>query len=597
VGHEPFSIHNILDTDILQLTNNFSFFRGRHVITVGGNFEWWGFFNSFNIFRHGVFFLPYFTGVGSTFSSLDEFFTETDPSNPIDLRGLVGTGAFKGENIDVGQVSFYAQDEFPVTDDFNLTAGLRVDVPMYFTEPEPNPFSTGLSALDENGNPEVVDQASLPGATPMFSPRVGFNWDVKGDRTTQIRGGTGIFTGRVPFVWVGNVISNPGANPNLWDPFATPDVPQIKTSDDSVLRQSFDLNAMDPDFKWPQVWTTDLAIDQQLPWDLLGTLEVLYGSDINGIYMRNADLVRPVRTLSDGRPYYGGFDNNELNPDGGAGIYVIDNTDEGYNLNVTAQLRKRFEFGLSSSLSYSYTKAENNLKSTEIASVLWQNQPVQGDPNNPKIADSEFSQRHRIVGAATYRHDWSERLATQFGLLLEVAEGNRFIGAGGNRYSFIYAGDVNGDGYGGNDLIYIPRDQNDIRLADPGEWAALNAFIAQDDYLSEHRGEIAERFGAVNPWYSNVDVRVLQNITFGVGQKSHTLQINLDILNFMNLLNSDWGVRKVASPAATSPLQLVQFATDGEPVFDFTGPSETYIDDPGEFSRWRIQLGAKYLIN
>ncbi len=596
LGHEPFSIHNILDTDILQLTNNFSWFRGDHVITLGANFESYNFFNSFNIFRHGVFFLPYFTGIGSTFSSVDEFFQQTDPSDPMDFRSMVGTGPYKGEIINVGQFSVYAQDEYPLTRNLNVTYGIRLDIPMYFTDPEPNPFSTGLTALDENGKPEVVDQADLPDATPMLSPRVGFNWDVFGDRSTQLRGGTGVFTGRVPFVWVGNVISNPGANPNLWDPFAAPDVEQIRTRKGSILRQSFDLNAMDPDFRWPQVWTTNLAVDRELPWDMLGTLEVLFGKDLNAIYMRNADLRTPIRTLRDGRPYYGGVDNYELNPDGGAGIYVIDNTSEGYNFNVTAQLRKRWEWGLDGTVSYSYTKAENNLKSTEIASVLWQNQPVRGDPNNPEIANSEFSQRHRIVGAATYAHDWNDRFGTQFGLFLEIAEGNQFLYNGGNRYSFIYAGDVNGDGQGGNDLIYIPRNSNDILLDDPSQWAALDAFIRQDDYLSENRGRIAERFAAVNPWYGNVDLRVLQDIRFGEGARSHTFQLSMDILNVMNLLNSDWGVRKVASPAATSPLELVRWQGN-EPVFRFNGPTETYVDDPSIFSRWRMQIGAKYMLN
>ncbi|MDH5588917.1 MAG: carboxypeptidase regulatory-like domain-containing protein, partial [Gemmatimonadota bacterium] len=359
LGHEPFSIHNILDQDVLQLTDNLSFYKGNHTITVGTNFEYFGFFNSFNIFRHGVFFLPDFIPIGSTFGSLADFFAATDPANPNqkDFRGMVtpSTSPYKGENIDVGQLSFYAQDEFLASEKLSLTYGLRVDLPMYFTDPVDNPFSRGLTALDENGQPETVDQSSLPGATPMLSPRVGFNWDVKGDRSTQLRGGTGVFTGRVPFVWVGNVISNPGANPNLWAPFFNEGVAPIPTSDDAILQQSYDLNAMVSDFKWPQVWVTNLAVDQELPWDMSGTLEVMYGNDLNGIYMRNADLVRPVRTLADGRPYYGGFGANELNADGGAGIYVIDNTSEGYNFNVTAQLRKAFESGLATMLSYSYT--------------------------------------------------------------------------------------------------------------------------------------------------------------------------------------------------------------------------------------------------
>ncbi|HEX6107607.1 MAG TPA: TonB-dependent receptor [Gemmatimonadales bacterium] len=608
LGHEPFSIHNILDQDVLQLTNNFTWFRGRHSLTFGANFESFSFFNSFNIFRHGVFFLPAFIPVGSTFSSLQEFFDATDPANPDqkDFLSMIGTGPFKGENIDVGQLGLYAQDEFLVSDRLNLTFGVRVDFPMYFTDPVDNPFSRGLTALDENGDPEVVDQSELPGADPLFSPRVGFNWNVSGDRRTQVRGGTGIFTGRVPFVWIGNVISNPGANPNLF-----PTGPEIPTSDDATLAQSFDVNAMVSDFKFPQTWVTDVAVDQQLGGGFLGTLELIYGKDINNVFVRNADLVPPVRTLPDGRPFYGGAGANELNPDGGAGIYVLDNTDEGHNFNITAQLRKSFDFGLNASLGYSFTEAKNNLKSTEIASVLWQNQPVQGDPNNPELAPSEFGQKHRIVGGATYIKSWSPSLRTSIGLFLEVAQGNRFAGAGGNRYSFIYSGDINGDGTGGNDLIYIPRDQSEIAFADcpsgcgtnvtaDQQWAAFDAFIEQDDYLSAHRGEIAERFGAVNPWYSNIDLRILQDFAFGNAVR-HNFQVSLDILNLGNLISSDWGVRKVASAAATSPLRAVldanglpTFDANGNPILNFTGPAETYIDDPSVFSRWRAQLGLRY---
>jgi hypothetical protein len=634
VGHEPFSIHNILDTDVLQLTDNFSYFTGRHVLTFGANFERFSFFNSFNIFRHGVFFLPAVVAVagGTTFSSLDEFFQATDPSLPpcnpfgspptnptvdpcqVDFRSYTtaSTVPFKGEKISVGQVGLYVQDELALTNRFSLTAGVRVDFPMYFTDPVANPFSTSLTALDENGSSETVDQASLPGITPLFSPRVGFNYDVTGDRSTQIRGGTGIFTGRVPMVWVGNVISNPGANPNLWAPFSNEGVPQIPTSDDAILQQSFDLNAMDPNFKWPQVWTTNVAIDHRLPGDVLGTLEFIYGKDLNSIFMRNADLVAPVRNLPapDGRPYYGGFGANELNSDGGAGIYVIDNTSEGYNYSITAQLRKAFTFGLNAQLSYSFTEAKNNLKSTEIASVLWQNQPVRGDPNNPELSHSEFGQRHRIVGGATYAKVWSDALRTQIGVFLEIGQGNRFAGAGGNRYSFIYSGDVNGDGYGGNDMIYIPSDQGEIILddiTDPNtgaviktaqqQWQELDAFIAQDKYLSAHRGLIAERHGALNPFYQTIDLRVLQDFAIQAGGTRHGFQLSVDVLNVANLVNSGWGVRKVATPAATSPLSLTQFDAGGAPHFNFTGPSETYIDDPSLLSRWRVQVGLRYLFN
>ena len=598
-GSEPFSINNILDQDVFQLTNNFSMFRGKHTLTFGGNFEQFKFFNSFNIFRNGVFFLPQSIPVGSTFSSLNEFFAATAPGpNQKNLRAMIGSGPFKGEKISVGQLSFYAQDELPASSRLNLTFGARVDLPMYFTHPVDNAYSRNLVALDENRQPEVVDQSRLPGTKPLVSPRFGFNWNASGDRHTQVRGGSGIFTGRVPFVWIGNVISNPGANPNLY-----PTGPQIPTGHGSTLAQSFDVNGIDPNFKFPQSWTTDLAVDQQLPGGLLGTLEVIYGKDLNSVFMRNANLRAPVRTLPDGRPYYkdaGG--NNTLNNLAGGGIYVIDNSNKGHSLNLTAQFRKQIGSALNATLAYSFTDAKNTLKSTEIASVLWQNQPVQGDPNNPELSYSEFGQRHRIVGSATWTRAWSQKWRTSVGAFLEIAEGNRFSGAGGNRYSFIYAGDVNGDGQGGNDLIYIPRNQGDIKLDPLGavtpqqQWDRLNAFIEQDKYLRAHRGQIAQRFGELNPWYNDLDLRVLQDFGFRTGTTNHTFQLSMDVLNVGNLISSSWGVRKVADVSATSPLSLVRFDAGGAPVFNFTGPAKTFIDDPGLLSRWRMQFGLRYFL-
>jgi hypothetical protein len=626
LGHEPFSIHNILDSDIWQFTDNFSYYTGKHVLTFGANFETFTFFNSFNIFRHGVFFLPPIdiggVPLGSTFGSLNDFFAAVDTS--INFQGMVTPSStpFKGEDIKTGQFAIYAQDEFSVTDKFNLIYGLRVDFPIYFTEPVDNPFSRGLQLKDADGNDESIDQSKLPDVRPLWSPRVGFNWDVTGRRTTQLRGGTGIFTGRLPFVWIGNVISNPGPNPNL--PPSVPVSDDLRTSDDATLQQSFDLNAMVDDFKWPQVWTTNLAVDQRFGnsgW--IGTLEFVYGKDINAIFVRNADLVTPVESIpTDERNFYGGFGQNKLNPsvivDGetiefGGGAYVLDNSNEGWNYNITAQLRKTWNFGLSAMAGYSHLQARNQFKSTEIASVLWAESPVQSNPNNPELSFSEFGLRNRFMGAGNYRHKWSNNIATSFGFFAEVAEGNRFAGAGGNRYSFLYAGDVNGDGVS-NDLIYIPRSQDEIALEDITEggqvvksadqqWQELNAFIEQDPYLSSHRGQIAERFGLVNEWWWNIDLRILQDFSFDMGTNRHTFQISLDFLNLPNLLNSSWGVRKVANSAAVSPLLHVteggvpQYTPDGDPILNFTGPPETFIDDPGLNSRWQIQLGLRYLFN
>ncbi len=623
VGHEPFSIGNNLDQDVWQFQNDFTKFLGQHTVTFGAAFERYGFFNSFNIFRYGLFMIPPEFG-GTTFATLDQFFDATDPDSPnfVDFNSFVGSGAYKGENIDLGQASLYVQDEWALNPRLTLSGGLRVDFPMYFTDPVDNEWSRNLVTRDQNGvlRPSGgVDQSSLPGADPLFSPRVGFNYALAEDRSTQLRGGTGIFTGRVPFVWAGNVISNPGANPNVWSPFApiNPGVEPVLTSDPRVnsfgepfvLQQSFDVNAMDSSFKWPQLWVSNVGIDHSLWGDVLGTLEVIYGKDVNSIVMWNYDLGAPVGSNPiDGRPFYGGAGNNELNPDGGAGIYTIGNSDEGWNFNITAQLRKAWESGLGLNFAYSYSDARNQMKSTEIASVLWQDNPVQGDPNNPNLSWSQFNQRHRFILSGSYRADWSETFTTHFGLYFEAAEGNRHLASGGNRYSFIYSGDVNGDGASGNDLIYVPANASEIRLEEytrdgqvitaAQQWQALDSFIEQDGYLSQNRGQISERFGLLNPWYQTLDLRILQDIRFPTGGKTSTIQVSLDFLNFLNILNSGWGVRQLASSAATSPLTLVRFEDDGvTPVFNFNMIDRTFINDPSISSRWQIQLGVRYLFN
>jgi hypothetical protein len=275
---------------------------------------------------------------------------------------------------------------------------------------------------------------------------------------------------------------------------------------------------------------------------------------------------------------------------------------------LTLALRKTFDFGLSGFFSYSYLDARSIMKSTEIASVLWAENPVLGNPNRPDIGWSEFGNRNRFVIGGNYRWTYGENWGTSIGLVCEIAEGNAFRGAGGNRYSFIYAGDVNGDGTASNDLIYIPKDQGEINFdpyTDDGgntvtaddQWQQWSTFVAQDDYLSNNKGEIADRFGALNPWYVNIDFRLMQDFVFGSPGSEHRFQLSVDCLNFLNLLNSDWGIRSVANSAATSPLQFVRMEGN-EPVFNYKAvATETYTEDLSIYSRWRIQVGLRYLFN
>ena len=194
-------------------------------------------------------------------------------------------------------------------------------------------------------------------------------------------------------------------------------------------------------------------------------------------------------------------------------------------------------------------------------------------------------------------------------MFFEVAEGNLFTTSGGNRYSFVYAGDVNGDGQGGNDLIYIPNNQSEINfqaytdangatVTPQQQWDAFNSFIEQDDYLSQNRGKIAERNGLVNPWYFNIDLRILQDFSLMISQTKHTFQLSFDILNFANLLNSSWGVRQVADARATSPLTVMGQDANMNPILNFdTTLKKTFVDDPSLFSRWQMQFGIRYIFN
>ncbi len=621
IGHEPFSVWNILHQNVFQFTDNFTFFKDQHSITVGTNIETFNFFNSFNIFRHGFPPLP-------NFLSVDEFFEATDPAgDPIDFNSMVRSGAtcfegtnecpLKGENYTFAQFSFYVQDEFEASSRFSLTFGVRLDMPSYFTDPVPNNFTPILDVEDPDGNSVVVDQSKTPGTKVMFSPRLGFNWAATEDRSLQLRGGSGVFTGRPPFVWAGNNYSNPGFNGNIWSGGTDP-APVVTGTGctrlgcvDAVLQQSFFVNAFAEDFKWPQTWVTDIALDTRLPGGVLGTFEVIYGKDLNAIQIWNGDTGDQVGTNPvDGRPMYGAPGNDRNNAIYGPFppcVCVIDNTSEGWNLNFTAQFQRAFDFGLSLMGAYSYTDARNVQKSTEIADDFWRLMPVQGDPNNPNSSFSEFGQQHRIVGTVTYPVEWSRTLATSFSVFFEVANGNAFVGAGGNRYSFIYSGDVNQDGSGSNDLMYIPRDMSEITF-DPStvngnvvtpnqQWAAFDAFIEQDPYLSQHRGEIAERFGLLNPFWSNIDLKIMQDFNFGSVGAENKIRLVFDFLNFPNLLSSSWGVRQVATAAATNPLTLTRFEDDGEPVFTFNMIDRTFIDDLSEISRWRIQFGLQYMFN
>lgn len=597
VGTEQFSANNLLNQNILQLTDNLSYFAGKHIVTGGVNYERFGFVNGFNLQRYGY---PFFGGL-----DVARFFQVTDPTNKdfVDLNAIAAAGGkapIKQVDVTVAQLGLYTQDEYQANPALKLTVGLRLDMPIYGTDIAPNAQIAAKTFRDSDGQPVQVDVSRLPKSTPLFSPRVGFNYTSQGEGAkTQVRGGTGIFTGRIPFVWISNQASN-----SQFDNFFT-----------------FQINGTARDFKFPQVWRSNLAVDHELPGGIVATLEGIVSKDINAAVHRNYNFVTPTQHLAgaDTRAIYPApaspFDtgnpqinNDFIGPDGkdpaglNAGVIVLENTRQGYQYSLTGQLRKEFANGFYATAAYTYAQAKDITSNPgEIAADAFQRNPVIGNTNQPQLAYSDFGLRHRFIAAAGRRFAYAnDQLATTVSFFFEAAQGNRF--------SYTYAGDLNRDNISGNDLIFVPASRGQINLVDlkdasgkvlttaDQQYQQLDAYISQDKYLSSRRGDYAERNGALSPFYTQLDAKLMQDfsITTGSGQKN-TLQLSLDILNLGNLLNRNWGNRQLVGNNRL--IETSYPAGSDVPTFTFNGGNQTFFTDTSLNSRWRAQVGIRYLFN
>lgn len=583
-GSEMFSTHNILNQDIYQISDNLSYYANKHTITGGFDFEYFSFANSFNLFYY-----PW-----DKFFSVKSFL-ENDSINGVNFNKQVRDAQKKPyvlSYLKVGQLAMYAQDEWHVNDRFTLTYGLRIDVPFYFNK-IPETAATDVVKnfdgwVDENGNPAKVDATKWPKSKVLWSPRVGFNWDVKGDKTMQLRGGTGIFSGRIPFVWLGNQSTNAGIYPGY----------------------TFQVDATVDNFRWPQVWKNDLAIDMNLGNQWMVTLETIYTKTLVAIIHHNYNMKPPTGHLSgtgDNRAMFSSFsERNIYSTSPGhigfldAGTIMMANSDKGSQFNFTAKVSKSWHFGLSFMAAYTYLNAKDiTTLTSKIAANAFQSRPVIGNPNYSQYSWSGFGLKHRIISSVAYRISYGHAAST-FSFFYEAGKGNR--------YSYVYAGDLNQDGIRNNDLLYVPKDKGDIHFGTvdangnatvapdaDAQWAALNAFINQDPYLKTRRGQYAQRNGAMLPWYSQLDFRFLQD--FYVDKKKvHKFQISLDILNLGNMINSSWGVRKFAT--SDNPISVTGVDKNGVPYFKFdTNLKNSYVDDVSLRSKWQMQIGLRYIFN
>lgn len=579
-GSEMFSTHNILNQNVFQFTDNFSYYMNKHTLTAGVNLEVFKFENSFNLFYY-----PW-----HMYNSVQDFLNTT--VNDVDYNQEVANSnqnPYNWSYIDVAQLGFYVQDEFAASDNLNLTFGLRVDVPIYLNSLEPDPTIQNFNGwVDENGNPVKVDPSKWPDANLLWAPRFGFNWDTKGDQTLLVRGGSGIFSGRVPFVWLGNQASNSKMYPGY----------------------TFQINATADGFKFPQVWKSDLAVDYKFADSWVFSFEGIYSKDINAVVHRNYDMMKPSAQLSgtgDNRAVFAGFNETHIYASSAdaigfldAGVIVMDNVKKGEQYSLTGQLKKAFDFGLFANVSYTYMQSKDYTSiPAEIAADAFQRNPVVGDPNQPMYSYSRYGLKHRIIGTLMYQHDY-KNMSSSFALFWETGKGNR--------YSYTYVGDLNQDGISNNDLLYIPENQSDINFgtvnngtgvpaADAAQqWAALDAFIKQDPYLSEHRGEYAERHGAMQPWFTQVDFKFMQDFRIKTGEKNNTLRLSFDVLNIGNMLNSNWGVRQM--PTTTNLLTVNGLDNNNVPYFSFdTNLKETFIDDVSVMSKWQLQIGIRWIFH
>jgi hypothetical protein len=606
-GYELFSPNNRMDNDVLNFTNNFTYYTGRHTLTAGMNAEYMTFANGFTRFYHGYY----------RFASLQDFYDSanglgTQPLQYAQTYSTLPGGTPPLAESSFAQIGLYLQDAWNVTDQFKLTAGFRVDMPFYPKELLTNPALLNLTFRDLDNDPEVLDVGKLPDVLPLWSPRFGFNWDVYGDRSLQLRGGSGIFTGRIPFVWISNQVTNSGMLQDVitvtgpesgydFNPDWTAYIPSPIPTPGQVAPSSVATTA--GKFKYPQVWRTNLAVDTRLPWGINATLEGLYSKDINAVFHRNANQLDPNTNASgaDQRPIWfpRNNDTRRVNP-GVTDAIVLDNSSEGYSYFITGTLEKGFNSGLYTSLSYTYNEVKDltSHPGSQAASA-WRAVPVISNLNRPGLSWSDFAVPHRIIGTLSYRKEYLNNFATSVAIFYE--------GTNQGRFSYIYNGDMNGDGQSNHELIYVPENSGEIVFQEfdghtpANQWAALDAYIKQDTYLETRRGDYAERNGVVRPMVNRFDFRVMQDFFVNVQGKRNVIQLSLDIMNVGNIINSEWGIYK--SINNNRLLNFREYNGDGEPVFrmatnpDGTLLNETYRDAVTLSSVWRAQFGVRYIFN
>ena len=615
-GFDPFTPGNKLDYNTFHITNNLTKYANKHTLTAGVNFEKYQSNNLFFPASNGVY----------IFNSLNDFYTAANqslanggkPSTLAPFRFQYRYSALPGavdpmQTLKSTRLDVYGQDEYQVNDKLKLTAGLRVAVIDFENTALENPLVTAMTFA----NGEKFNTGVLPKTQTLLEPRLGFNYNVKGESKTQFRGGTGVFTGRPPYVFVSNQVGNNGVLTGFIDVSgaaaagygftANPEKHFIPST--PTLPSTFDLAFTDPNYKFPQVWKTNIAVDQKLPLGLIGSVEYLYNKNINAVHYYNANLKAPVGNFSgvDTRALYARTDAGvRVNNNVSMGAVLTDNDETYYNA-LSVKLEKPYTKGFFGSVAYTKSNAKDFMSAGSIASGSWQSVRSVNGNNNPLLSNSDFLVPDRAVGLLGYRIEYGKK---GYGAATSITLG--YVGQRSGSFTYIVAGDLNGDRVNNNELIFVPNKGSDIKFApltvgtrvytEAEQQAAFDAYIGQDDYLSTRRGQYAERNSSFLPWLHRFDLSVTQDLFVNVKGQRNTIQLRFDILNFGNMVDNKWGV----SQRATNPTILTyNSVVNNEPVYRLSTQKfadgttgllrDTYSRNSSVFDVWTAQFGIRYI--
>ena len=570
----------------IQLTNKFTLIKNKHTFTLGGLIQ-------YNDIDYG--FLSAWNGRWQ-YRSVDDFIND----RPSRIRGVYRTSNntfdfvsnTPSATIDVLTSGLYFQDRIRFNDYLTVSAGIRLDNQAFLTE---LPVSDAIK-----NTPEFSHFDNKISAAPHINPRIGFNYYLTKNKSIQLRGGSGLFTGRMPYLWFayaeyisGTDYFNVDIRPNSPTPI-TENVDELASQQPGLA----EINLIDNDFELPRDWKTNLAVDFKLPKKFKLTLEGTYTNVLNGIFFQFINRQNNLGNFrgADNRSYFLETGSAiKINPDF-TNVFLITNTNKGYRYNVTASLSKSAP-NYRGYLGYTYGKSKDissTVRSSPAANFEW-NQAI--NSNNPELSFSNFDLRHKIVSSHNYNINISKKSNLSMSLL--------YNGTSGSPFSFVVQGDLNRDGSSRNDLVFIPESQSDINLIDitdannnvlvsaEQQWINLNNYINNNDYLRERRGQYAERNGSKTPWNHRLDAHLEYKLNL---KGNHSLNFSLDIFNVLNLLNRDWGRLVFVPNVVNSSFSLLNFRgiENNQPTYQFNVTDQTPWVIDSENSRWKSQFGITY---